>query len=340
MTTRERLAIAALASLVVHGLVLSGDWLPLPQAPAERRPLLARLVARPAPPLVAAKPKPPAPRRVTPAPTPPVPVVRAPSPIVLPDDMEADDVLVEEVVSEPAAPEPPQQLAMAAPPSAVPPHSLPRRGRISYTLHYGREGGFIGRAAQTWEVENGEYLLASDAETGGLLDLFRPQRLHSISRGKITPNGLKPEAFLTSRTRRGRTEAARARFDWKAGNLTYGNAREVKTASLAPGAQDLMSFIFQFVLLPPSPGRYQLPITTGTRFDVYGFEIRPEEAIETPLGVVRALPITQVPREGAERIEVWLAAEYRYLPVRIRHFDRDGNLSGEQLAREIHISEE
>ena len=48
----------------------------------------------------------------------------------------------------------------------------------------------------------------------------------------------------------------------------------------------------------------------------------------------------QLPRPGDESIEIWLAADYRYLPVRIRHFDREGNFSGEQVVSEIRISEE
>jgi hypothetical protein len=337
VTTRERLAIAALLSLCLHGLVISGTWLPMPQMPGEPRPLEARL-ARLEPKLVVPRPRIRAVRPAAPPPAPPVSTVSAPSPLVMPD-LEPDAADAEETAAQPAAPEP-QRLAMAAPASVAAVHSLPRRGRITYNLYYGSERSFIGRAAQTWEVENDDYILASDAETGGLVDLFRPQRLHSISRGKITPDGLKPESFLTSRTRRGRTDAARARFNWDSGNLTYGDARESRTAPLQPGTQDLMSFIFQFVLLPPQPGRYQLPITTGTRFEVYGFEIRAEERIETPIGTVRALPIRQLSRTGDEGIELWLAAEYRYLPVRIRHFDREGNLSGEQVVNEIRISEE
>jgi len=193
---------------------------------------------------------------------------------------------------------------------------------------------------QTWEAEADTYVLASEAETGGLIELFRPQRLRYVSRGKITPQGLRPEAFLMSRIRRGQTETAQARFDWGAGNLTYGRSRDQKSIALPADAQDLMSFIYQFVLVPPAPGRYHVPITTGTRFQVYEVVVSGEERVETPLGTVRALPVKQIARPGEESIEIWLAAEYRYLPVRIRHFDREGNFIGEQVANEIRISEE
>lgn len=338
MTTRLRLAVAALVSLAFHALVISGEWVPLPQAPGEPRILEARLA-----PLPVLKPAPPRPRArarrpVAPA---PAPQVAATSPILVPDpDLEpAPD---EEVAPEPAAPEPPQQLALAAETSAIAAavHSLPRRGRISFTLLYGPDRGYIGTVVQTWEAEADTYVLASEAETGGLIELFRPQRLRYVSRGKITPRGLRPEVFLMSRIRRGQAETAQARFDWSAGSLTYGRAREQKTTALPAETQDFMSFIYQFVLVPPAPGRYQVPITTGTRFQVYEIVVSGEERVETPLGAVRALPVRQIARPGEESIEIWLAAEYRYLPVRIRHFDREGNFTGEQLANEIRISEE
>ena len=55
---------------------------------------------------------------------------------------------------------------------------------------------------------------------------------------------------------------------------------------------------------------------------------------------MRALPVRQMPRRGEATIEIWLAADYRYLPVRIRHFDRRGNFTGEQMVNEIRVSNE
>jgi hypothetical protein len=340
MTTRLRFVIAALLSLAFHALVISGEWVPMPQAPGEPRLLQARLASPPELKPAIPRPKVRAARRAAPAPVPKVAAVAAASPLVLPDLL-PDEAPAEEVAEQPTAPEPPQQLALAAESSvAAAAHSLPRRGRISFTLFYGDDRFYVGTAVQSWEAGADTYLLASEAETGGIVELFWSQRLRYMSRGKITPRGLQPQLFLASRTRRGSNEAAQARFDWSAGSLNYGYAHEQKSAPLPAGTQDLMSFVFQYVLAPPAPGRYRVPITTGTRFEVYEIVVSGEERIETPLGDLRALPVRQLPLPGEESIEIWLAADYHYLPVRIRHYDREGNFSGEQVASEIRVSEE
>jgi hypothetical protein len=248
---------------------------------------------------------------------------------------------VEAAASPAAEPEPEAPLiARAQESSAAIARSLPRRGRITYSVLYGAGRTTVGKIVQSWQIDGDVYRLASDAETAGLVDLFQPQRMHYLSQGRLTKDGLRPESFLMSRTRRGRTEAAQARFDWQGGSLAYGLAREPKSAPLPAGAQDFLSFMFQQAVLPPAPGRYRVPITTGTRFQEYDIEVSAEESIETPIGTLRALPVRQLPRPGSESVQIWLAAEYRYLPVRIRHYDREGEYTGEQVVNEIRISDE
>ena len=337
MTTRSRLLLAALVSVALHGLVISGEWLPVPQPERAMRPLLARLSPPPEISPVAPKPRVQDPRRAKP--TPPIPVLAAASPLVLPETR--PDVAPAEIVAdEPVAPEPPQKIALAVESTTAIAFNLPRRGRITYTLFYGEVRSPVGRVVQSWEAENGVYRITSDAETSGIVELFRPQRLRYLSQGRITREGLQPESFLMSRTRRGQTEAAQARFDWSAGSLDYGLAREPQQAPLPAGTQDLMSLIYQHAVMPPVPGRFRVPVTTGSRFDIYEIEVTAEESIETPIGTLRALPVKQLPKPGMESIQIWLAMEYRYLPVLIRHYDREGRFSGEQVVSEIRISEE
>lgn len=339
--------LAAIAiSLAAHAVLLAGAWLDVPRVVPEPEPLEARLVSVPAP-------SPPPPPKAQPKPRPVVkrpPSQRIaalsktapPSPLVLPAAPE--DAFAEEapVSPPPEAPVEREAVAMAAPPGPepAPARTLPRKGRIAYTLYYGEDQFSVGRTVQTWEMENGEYKLASFSETTGILELFGAQRLNYLSQGSVTRDGLKPETFLMSRTRRGRTEEARARFDWNAGTIEFGKTRERQAAALPGNAQDLVSFVYQLAMAPPAPGRLRLPITNGSKFETYDIDIAAEEDIATPLGTLRALPIRQVRRPNTESIDIWLATEYRYLPVRIRFYDREGRPAGEQLANEIRLSDE
>jgi hypothetical protein len=338
-----RFLAAIVISLLLHMFVLSGTWLGLPASggPAPRA-LEARLLSPPPAP-AARPPKPPpkvpraTPRRITP----PEPVAAAP-PAFAPE--------LEPAATVPAAPEvePPTEIPMAPPvvaekpapePAAPPLRTLPSKGRITYTLYLGADRFSVGKAVQSWEVEGDVYKLGSMAETTGLVDLFRSQRLNYLSEGKVTAQGLRPQTFLMSRTRRGRTEAARAEFDWSAAKIMLGRVPEQRALALPANSQDFISFMYQFSLAPPAPGRTRVSITNGSRLETYELEVLEIENINTPLGMLAALPIKQVRRAGEESIEVWLAADYRYLPVKVRFIDREGNPAGEQIASEIQISE-
>lgn len=327
---------------------LSGTWLGIPASiiPAPRA-LEARLLSPPPAP-AALLPKPPVeatratPRRIAP-PAPAAPAVIAASPPLFAPEPEPATTI-------PAAPEaePPAEVPMAPPvvaekpapePAAPPLRTLPSKGRITYTLYLGGDRFSVGKAVQSWEVEGSVYKLGSVAETTGLVDLFRSQRLNYLSEGKVTAQGLRPQTFLMSRTRRGRTEAARAEFDWGAAKIMLGRVPERRALALPANSQDFISFMYQFSLAPPAPGRTRVSITNGSRLETYELEVLELENIETPLGMLAALPIKQLRRTGEESIEVWLAADYRYLPVKVRFIDREGNPAGEQIVSEIQISE-
>jgi hypothetical protein len=78
-----------------------------------------------------------------------------------------------------------------------------------------------------------------------------------------------------------------------------------------------------------------MTITSGHKLESYVLDITAEESIELPLGTMRAVPVRQVRAPGEERLELWLAADPPRLPVRLRFFDRDGNLTVEQIATRI-----
>lgn len=342
----RRFALAAAVSGVAHALVAAYGRLELPLAPADRMPVAVRLVEAPRP-----APKPvahPAPRPRAQAGVHVAAAERISSPIPAavgePDEAVAEQAPVVETAD---APQPEPVVVAAAPEPEVAPEpapaarKLPRKGRITYDMLYGRDGFPAGRTVQTWEAGEGRYLLASHSETIGIVDLIRSQYRTYSSRGAVTREGLKPESFKMVRNRgRGRpNEEASAQFDWTQATITLSRAAEQRQVKLPPRSQDLLSFIFQLSLDPPAPGRLSQVVTTGSRIEVYELEVLREEVIDTPLGMMRALPIKQVRKGNEESIELWLALEYRYLPVKLRFFDKQGEPQGEQVVADIRLIE-
>ena len=339
-----RIAAAVAVSGAVHAALISAGHIALPETPAERAPLALTIERVAAAPQTA--PAPPRPRRAR---TPPAIVIAsapAPAAVASAPGAPVDNAPPEQALPEAAAAPAPEPTVIArAEPSTFstaprPLRTLPRRGEITYTLVYGAAGFPIGRTIQTWQIDGSEYRLASASETTGLADLFRSQQRDYVSRGVLTADGLRPEIFVMSRSRGRGLEESRAEFDWNGGTITFGSFRDTRREALPRGSVDILSLAYQLALDPPQPGRLRLPVTNGNKLETYDFDVLPEESIETPLGVLRALPIKQLRKAGEESIEVWLAMEYRYLPVRVRFIGRDGHAGGEQIVRQIKLSEE
>lgn len=337
-----RLAAAFALSAVAHAGVIALGRVQLPDRPADLPPLAVRIVEAQSPsPAIVDKVPPVAPARAVRAPPRASALLHsAPVPQAGEDLPAAEELVAVEphAIAEPVivATAPPSTYAPEAPPLP----SFPRTGRITFSLVYGRDQFPVGRTVQSWKIEGTRYQLASRSETTGIVDVFRSQHRTYSSRGELTAEGFRPETFLSSRDRGRGTEEARAQFDWAHGSVRLGALAAPREQSLPPGSQDLVSFMYQLALDPPRPGRMRVAVTNGSRLDTYELEVLPEEKIETPLGVLRALPVRQVRKAGAESVDLWLATEYRHLPVRIRFYGRDGEPSGEQLVTEIRLSDE
>ncbi len=332
----KRLWAAAAVSITAHAALLTGNWLPPAETPPEPPTLSARL--EPQPPV---KPPPPAAK--------PRPAVRQPRPAVAAQPLPVEPVIPVPVTETPVpsaepAPEP-VTIASAEPtffrlPEAPPFPAFPPKGRITYQLTMGPEKSLVGRTVQTWQIENMQYQLGSQSESIGLIEVFKPHRYRYLSQGTLSELGLRPERFLSSIQRGSRTDEALAVFDWENQRITLGRAPQQTTVALPPGSQDIISFMYQLALSLPPPGRIRIPFTRGSRLDLISFDVLAQETIETPLGQLRATPVVQVRQDGQESLAVWLAIDYRNLPVRIRFFSRDGEPAGEQLVSEIQVVEQ
>jgi hypothetical protein len=187
-----------------------------------------------------------------------------------------------------------------------------------------RIGFGSGKAYMRYQAEpEGRYSIRSEAEAMGLASLaFSGKRLES-SKGEVTSQGLKPQAYRFEIS--GKPERTQlANFNWEAKQLSIKNAKAEKVLDLPEGTQDFLSFLFQFMFVPPLD-RMQYPLTNGKSLNTYDYLFVGEDEIETKVGKLNAVHIAKSSGEMDEKTEVWLATDYRFIPIKILKIAKDGS---------------
>lgn len=161
--------------------------------------------------------------------------------------------------------------------------------------------------------------------------LFRTIRAQT-SEGRIGPQGIAPERFSDRR----RSEVA-THFVRDTGEIVFSSANS--RVPLQPGAQDRLSILMQLTaLVGGDPARYttgrtiSLQVAGPRDADVWTFRVEGDETVATPSGEHAARRLVRLPRrEYDQKIEVWLAPDLGWLPVRIRQTEANGDFADLQL---------
>jgi hypothetical protein len=317
--------LALAVSLLLHAVLIGGlaPWLPSWQAPADEAPFDVQLAL---PPVPSAAPKPSSAPRVARAQRPAAAPPPAPEPVAEPPAEPAAEAGAPAAPLEPAA----EAVAPAAPAAdaeprvqppveaaAAPPlNALPPRLQLRYEVRYGLAAG---EQTVVWVNEGERYTLTSVAAATGLAGVFYRGRFAQTSRGRITPAGLVPEEFWDQRG----DKRSHARFDAAAGTVTYFPAQGApRHFSHAGTIQDALSLIFQLALTAPPAGGSTYAVFNGRKLREYRYEVRGEVVLDTALGPLRTLHLARA--GGAGGVELWLAIDRDYLPVRLLRVEESG----------------
>lgn len=156
------------------------------------------------------------------------------------------------------------------------------------------------------------------------------------STGRIGPSGIEPERYSESR----KAEVA-SHFVRDQGQVVFSN--NAPPVPLLAGAQDRLSVMMQLGgLLAGNPGRYP----TGSKISIqtvgprdaglWVFVVGDEEKLALPAGEYTARKLTRSPRQDFDsKLELWLAPDYGYLPVRIKQTEANGNFADAQLRKSL-----
>ena len=335
-----RLLVALLLSLLAHLWLAGGLRFAMPEQ--EQADLIVVRLVNP-PPI----------RHAPPSDKPPVVARQKPKSTAKPAPQPEAEPLAEaetspaSVSTQPAEPSPPpvaepqeQETSRVEEPAAVaeqpftPPEEEklpppPRHVEIDFQVM--RKGGTAGVERQKYQVaDDGSYVLQSEIEPKGMLALVLSDLVQK-SEGMVTEHGLRPSSFLYQYGNKASMER-RVSFDWQAGTVTMESGAKRRTAALQDGAQDMMSFMYQFMFVPPLQEMH-LAVTNGKKLKIYEYYFEGEEMLDTRVGKLRTWHLGRRSGDGDEKTELWVAVDYYYLPVKISMTEKDGTLTDRIVTR-------
>ncbi len=230
------------------------------------------------------------------------------------------------------APEPPQEESQSVDAGLVINENAYQFVETKFDVRTKIDGSVEGSATITYNLTDGNhYRLKWLTEGSGFAALLFPDLLQ-VSEGFLIKIGLQPVNYLYqfgNKTEKTRT----ANFDWPNKKVIMQTSKGMKTEDLPEGAQDLLSFMYQFMHVAPLQNM-QIPIVTGKKLRVYHYSFEGEENINTEFGEIKTMRIMHSGVDSDEKTELWLAVDYQYVPVKIRKIENNGGVV-EMLATRI-----
>jgi hypothetical protein len=199
----------------------------------------------------------------------------------------------------------------------TPLRSMPAQASLVYDVLAGKDGYKLGQAVYTWRVTGERYHLESVAEAQGVATLFMSGRVVQTSEGRIGGLGLVPEQFVHTKKEKPKGSA---RFDWRTGRITMVHGTE----PLPKGTQDVLSFPFQLALtVADNTESWPMSVTNGRYLKHYQFQVLGRERMQMGKGAVDVLHV-RGSHSADDALDVWLAPDRNWLPLRIRMDDDKG----------------
>src|SRR6056300_1205279 len=188
-----------------------------------------------------------------------------------------------------------------------------------------RTNNHIGYVDIFYTREDDRYSLEFLSDNIGLANLYLNQ-LYQKSPGLITKSGLQP---ITYQYKYGEGIHREVSFDWQQNKAEINNHKRIKTKDLPPQTQDQLSVLFNFMFLDPLKAM-SIPVTNGKNLKIYHYLFSDEGVIEINKTSFNFVHIEKI-SDKKESLNLWLAKEYGFLPIKIIMTEEDSSLIIQEL---------
>ncbi len=198
--------------------------------------------------------------------------------------------------------------------------ALPKAFQANYSVAKG--GMKLGHLNASLKYTGNRYQYLKSTKATGLAALLTGIKITEQTDGKFSGQNIVPQNYLFNQSRRKKSRIDKVHFSGKNAIGSYKNKKF--NLAVQSGIQDRASL--ELVLARDIQlNKPRLNYTTVERGKLkqYNFQKMGVEQIKTPAGMFNALKV-KVVRTGNKRETVfWMAKEIDYLPVKIRHREKD-----------------
>lgn len=213
---------------------------------------------------------------------------------------------------------------------------IPAHMKLIFKLYDSESSYGIGKVIHQLDLQNAKYILRSERYMDKLSTTIKGGQFTQISQGDFNASGFKPEIYKSIKMNSGLLENRKVFFNWSEHTLEY-SKNQVEL--LPDDAQDTLSYMYQLSQISMQREIVSLPISDGTHLINYAMEIGRAEHISTPMGDMNALHLRKIHQRGEAYFEIWLALEYRMLPVMYLQMNSSGEVTEKYSVSEILVSD-
>ncbi len=225
--------------------------------------------------------------------------------------------------------------AEAAPPRAVHKRSfkLAPNAVLQYAIRARQRGiPLSGEGILSWQVSEKTYLVSNEIRAN-----FFGKIQESSSQGQIDEFGLSPLQFTEKRFRK---EATQTRFERDSHRISF--SESAQTYPLLGGEQDRTSIIWQLIAQARSnPGKFVVGsnwtfFVAGRRdADTWTLKVAASEVLNSRLGEQPSIHLIRLPPPDSQdqQLDIWLAPNLDWYPLRLRFADNDGDFVEQTLEK-------
>ena len=180
----------------------------------------------------------------------------------------------------------------------------------------------LGNLHTSLKVNGGRYSYHKYTKATGLAALLTGIKITENTDGIISGNNIRPSSYLFNKKQRSKSKIDKIQFSGNSATENYrGKPYKFNVDGNTQDRASLELVLARDVAL--NKARLSYPVIESGEKKIYNFQKLGNEKIQTPAGAFNTVKV-KVLRSGNKRETIfWLAKEVDYLPVKIRHREKN-----------------